>query len=254
VLAKSGVARGQLSLELTRKNFTPARVEGPQQKSPPPEDTSHWRVPVSDSDPSKGSSDALVTIIVLSDFECPFCSRVLPTLKRLDAEYPGDLRWVWKDNPMTAHRRARPAAYLARHARAKLGNPGFWAAHDALFASQKALDDAGLEALTGTLGLDWAEAERAITSERYAADVDAGIALARSFSAAGTPYFFINGRRLVGAQPYERFKAVVDSELGIARGLVQQGLRRDRVYAELMKSAKTPAEPAKKAVAPPTAH
>jgi hypothetical protein len=58
----------------------------------------------------------------------------------------------------------------------------------------------------------------------------------------------------VGAQPYERFKAVVDSQLGIARGLVQQGLRRDRVYAELMKSAKTPAEPARKAVAAPTAH
>jgi protein-disulfide isomerase len=254
VLEKSGVARGQLSLELTRKNFAPGRVEVPQQKAAPAEDTSNWRVPVSDADPSKGPSDALVTIIELSDFECPFCSRVLPTLKRLDAEYPGDLRWVWKDNPMAAHRRARPAAYLARHARAKLDDPGFWAAHDALFASQKTLDDAGLQALAGTLGLDWLQAERAITSGRYAADVDAGIALARSLSAAGTPYFFINGRRLVGAQPYERFKALVDTQLGIARGLVQQGVRRDRVYAELMKSAKTPAEPEKKAVPAPTVH
>ena len=252
-LAKSGVPRAQVSLELTRKNFAPVGAEPAAKKAPPPEDTTHWRVPVSNDDPSKGPSDALVTIVELSDFECPFCSRVVPTLHKLEQEYAADLRIVWQDNPMAAHRRARPAAYFAHHARAKLGNAGFWAAHDGLFENQKALDDAGLEALAQKLGLSWSDAERAITSGRYASKVDDGIALARDFAAAGTPHFFINGRRLVGALPYERFKTIVDAELAVARGLVKQGLRRDRVYAELMKSAQPPAEPEKKKVPAPTA-
>jgi protein-disulfide isomerase len=130
-LAKTGVSKSKISLELTKKNFTP--TEEPKPQAPPPEDTNVWKVPVAEDDPVKGPADALVTIVEFSDFQCPFCSRVEPTITKVMEEYKDDVRVVWKDNTLPFHQRAKPAAYLARFAYEKGGNKGFWAAHDALF-------------------------------------------------------------------------------------------------------------------------
>jgi protein-disulfide isomerase len=250
-LAKTGVARSRLSLELTQKNFTLPEPERTQPPAPRVDETV-WKVPVTNDDPSRGPADALVTIIEFSDFECPFCSKVEPTLSQLLEEYSKDVRLVWKDLPASMHRRAKPAAMLARFAQAEKGNAGFWAAHDALFKSQKDLGDESLERIAEQLGLDAKRARAAQSSGPLSAKVDEGVELSRDFAITGPPHFFINGRRLSGAQPYSAFKTLVDSQLAIAQGLVNRGVPREDVFRELMKSAKLAPEPEKKVVSAPT--
>ncbi|HVZ31095.1 MAG TPA: thioredoxin domain-containing protein [Polyangiaceae bacterium] len=249
-LAKTGVPRSKVSLELTKKNFT--KPEEPKPQQPPPEDTTIWKVPVGDEDPVRGADDALVTIIEYSDFQCPFCGRVEPTLAKLMDDYKGDIRLVWKDNPLPFHPRAKPAATLARFAYEKGGDKQFWAAHDALFANQSNLEDNGLEEVAKKVGLNWEKVKKAIAEDKYAARFTSTIDQAADFEARGTPHFFINGRRVSGAQPIEKFKEIVDAQLAIAKGLVAKGVPRDKVFRELMKTAKGPAEPEKKDVAAPT--
>jgi protein-disulfide isomerase len=251
-LVKSGTPRGKVSLELTKKNYTaaPEQPEKPQQ--PAPDDTTIWKVPVADNDPVRGPNDALVTVVEFSDFQCPFCSRVEPTINKLIEEYPNDVRVVWKDNALPFHQNAKPAAYLARFAFEKGGNKGFWAAHAALFEGQKNLDESGLQEIAKKLNLNWDQANAAIKSGKYADKIDESMDLAMDFEARGTPHFFINGRRLSGAQPYEKFKEVVDAQLAVAKGLVAKGVAKDKVFRELMKTAKAPQEPEKKNVAAPT--
>jgi len=251
-LMKSGTPRGKVSLELTKKNYTaaPEQPEKPQQ--PAPDDTTIWKVPVADNDPARGPNDALVTVVEFSDFQCPFCARVEPTINKLLEEYPNDVRVVWKDNALPFHQNAKPAAYLARFAFEKGGNKGFWAAHAALFEGQKNLDEAGLQEIAKKLNLNWDQANAAIKSGKYADKIDESMDLAMDFEARGTPHFFINGRRLSGAQPYEKFKEVVDAQLAVAKGLVAKGVAKDKVFRELMKTAKAPQEPEKKNVAAPT--
>jgi protein-disulfide isomerase len=251
-LAKTGVARGKVSLELTKKNFTAAPAEADKPQAPPPEDTAIWKVPVADDDPVKGPADALVTIIEFSDFQCPFCSRVNPTIQKVLDEYKNDVRVVWKDNALPFHNRAKPAAYLARFAYEKQGNKGFWATHDALFEGQKNLEDAGLQEIAKKVGLNWDQANAAIQSGKYADKIDESMDLASEFEARGTPHFFINGRRLSGAQPYEKFKELIDLQLASAKAVMAKGVSRDKVFRELMKTAKAPPEPEKKVVPAPT--
>lgn len=247
-MVTAGTKKGEVALALTKKNFKPA--EAPK-KAERKEDTTVWKIPVLADDPVKGGKDALVTIVEFSDFQCPFCTRVNPTVKKLLAEYKGDVRIVWKDNPLPFHKRAKPAAELGRFAFEKGGSDGFWKAHDELFASQKNLEDAGLESIAKKLGLNWAEAQKAMKSGRLAKKVTANLDLGSDFAVRGTPHFFINGRRLSGAQPYDVFKKLVDSRLAIANALVKKGVARSKIYSEVMKTAKAPAEPEKRVVPEP---
>jgi protein-disulfide isomerase len=248
-LAKTGVAKNKVSLELTKKNFS--KPEEPKPQAPPPEDTTIWKVPVMDDDPMQGPADALVTIVQFSDFQCPFCTRVEPTLTQLLQDYKGDLRVVWKDNPLPFHPRAKPASALARFAYEKGGNKGFWAAHAALFEGQKNLEDAGLEEISKKLGLPWDKVKQAIADNKYGARIAQDLEIGSEFDVKGTPHFFINGRRLSGAQPVDKFKEIIDAQLVVAKGLVAKGVPRDKVFRELMKTAKGAAEPEKKDVPAP---
>jgi protein-disulfide isomerase len=253
-LAKTGVSRGKISLELTKKNYTatPEAQQADKPAAPPPDDLTVWKVPVADNDPVRGPKDALVTIIEFSDFECPFCARVEPTIAKLVQEYPNDVRVVWKDNPLPFHKNAKPAANLARFAYEKGGDKGFWAAHEALFANQKSLDEAGLQDVAKKLNLNADQVLQAIKESKYQDKIDESTDLAMDFEARGTPHFFINGRRLSGAQPYEKFKELVDAQLTVAKALAAKGVAKDKVFRELMKTAKAPPEPEKKNVPAPT--
>jgi protein-disulfide isomerase len=251
-LAKTGVAKSRLSLELTQKNFTLPEPERAKPPTPPRVDETVWKVPVTNDDPSRGPADALVTIIQFSDFECPFCNKVEATLSQLLEEYPKDVRLVWKDMPAPMHPRAKPAALLARFAHAEKGNAGFWAAHDALFESQRDLADESLARIAEQLGLDAKKARAAQSSRTLGAKIDEGFELSQDFEITGPPHFFINGRRLSGALPYATFKTLVDSQLAIAQDLVRRGVAREAVFRELMKSAKPAPEPEKKVISAPT--
>ncbi len=223
--------------------------DGKDPKKPKEDDKTVYRVPVGDS-PFKGAPDALVTIIEFSDFQCPFCSRVEPTISTVLKDYPGKVRVVWKHRPLPFHKRATPASNLAIEAQKQKGLDGFWAAHELLFKNQKALEDADLEKYAAELGLDVEKAKKAMADNKYGDIINADNELADEVEAGGTPHFFINGRRLSGAQPVEAFKKVIDEQLVAAEALVAKGIARKDVYETLQKEAKEAAPPEKKDVGP----
>jgi len=238
---------------LTNKHQTAEAAAQPPSKQADDEDLNVWKVPVSADDPVRGAKDALVTVVEFSDLQCPFCKRVEDTLKQLTESYGKDLRIVWKDNPLPFHPRARPAAYLARYAYTQKGNDVFWRAHDQLFQSNPKLEDVDFERIAGQLGLNWAAAKAASDRGVFAAKIDGSIALASELQARGTPHFFINGRRLSGAQPYENFAKLVDEQLALAKGLVASGTPRANVYEKIIRNGKEPPPPERKVVPAPDA-
>ncbi len=211
----------------------PARPAAPTQRAarPTEDPKAVYRVPVEDS-PAKGPADALVTIVESSDFECPFCKRVVPTLKQLEDAYRGKVRFVFKQNPLPFHARALPAAIATEEARAQGGDAKFWAMHDALFGAAT-LDDAAIEQAATQVGLDVAKVRDAIKAGKYKDRIERDQKLVQSVGAPATPSFFVNGRKLAGAQPFEAFKAVVDEELAKAQALVASGTLAGQLYAKI---------------------
>ncbi|HVP69612.1 MAG TPA: thioredoxin domain-containing protein [Anaeromyxobacteraceae bacterium] len=197
-----------------------------------------YKIPVEDS-PARGPQDALVTVVESSDFECPFCKRVQPTMKQLEEAYPGKLRFVFKHNPLPFHPKAMPSAVASEEARQQGGAAKFWAMHDKLFESNPNLDRPTLEKLAQDLGLDMAAFKKALDEQRYEQRIRRDQALAQSVGASGTPTFFINGRKVVGAVPLEVFKSVVDEELKKAEDLVKSGVAAHDVYAKTIENGKT---------------
>jgi protein-disulfide isomerase len=148
--------------------------------------------------------------VVFSDFQCPFCSRAVPTLQQIEQSYGKDVRIVWKHQPLAFHPQAFPAAEAAEAAREQ---GKFWQMHDLLFANQSQLSQAQYEALAKQLGLDQAKFKAALDSHRNKGRIDEDMKLAQQLGVNGTPTFFVNGRRIVGAQPYDAFKQAIDAEL-----------------------------------------
>jgi protein-disulfide isomerase len=213
-------------------------------------DETVWRVPVFPDDPTLGPADALVTVVEFSDFQCPFCKRVLPTIEQLMDEHEGEIRLVWKDQPLPFHPRARPAALLARAAYERRGNDGFWAAHAALFDSQNSLENDDLQGIAKSLGIPWAPVAAAI-AKKDSKKIDQSQSLAEDVEARGTPYFFLNGVRLSGAQPLEQFQTSFLARRERALALVQSGVARDKVYETIIQTGKHAAAPDKIVVPAP---
>ena len=242
---------------LTNKN----QAAGPDKPAAPAaakpdaeeEDKSVWKVAVLDDDPVRGPKDALVTMVVFSDFQCPFCKRVEDTLKQVTETYPNDVRIAWKDNPLPFHPRAKPSATLARMAYKVKGDKGFWEAHDALFASNPKLEDDDLKGIAEKIGLSWDDVKKAIDTNKFGERFDQSVDLAADLQARGTPHFFINGVRLSGAQPFDAFKKAIDDQLAKAKALVAKGTPKSKVYDEIMKEGKEPPPPEKKEIAAPDA-
>jgi len=168
-------------------------------------------VSVAAANPSLGAASAPVTLVEFSDYQCPFCQRVEPTLKRLRAVYGDKIRIVWKDFPLT---QIHPQAVKAGEAAHCAGDQGkYWELHDVLFAKQQELQLDDLKRHALELGLDGAKFNQCLDSSKYAERVSEGVAEGGALGVNSTPTIFINGRRLSGAQPYEVFAAIIDEEL-----------------------------------------
>lgn len=226
--------------------------EAAARPSAAPDDKTVYKVPVAQNDPQKGPEDALVTVVVFSDYQCPFCSRVEPTLTALKQKYGEDLRIVWKDNPLPFHQDATPAAIFALEAYEQGGDKKFWEAHDLLFENQRALSRADLENYGKKLGLNEKKLKAALENSEHKEKIEADKALASQLGASGTPSFFINGRSLRGAQPQPAFEKIIEEELTKAKSKVQSGTPKAKVYEELTKdgATKPSAAPAAKAADP----
>jgi protein-disulfide isomerase len=208
----------------------------------PDDGVERLRAEVPENAPQRGPDDALVTIVMWSDYQCPFCKRVEPTVSRILNEHGDDVRVVWRDNPLPFHQQAMPAAEAAREAYAQGGDEKFWEMHDLLFENQQSLARADLERYAQQIGLDMNRFRRALDQHTHREAIQEDQQAAQQLGARGTPAFFINGRNLMGAQPYERFDSVITEELAAARRLVEGGMDRGEVYGALMRNART--EPA----------
>jgi protein-disulfide isomerase len=186
-------------------------------------------VPIGDS-PARGPADALVTLVEFSDFECPYCKQVEPTLKTLLARYPRTLRLVWKDYPLQQHKSARLLANFAADAGFRGSNAGFWAVHDGLFAHTGDVDDGMLGDVAGKAGLDGALLVIAAHSGVHDAAIRADMALGERLEVNGTPTFFANGRRIQGALALDQFDALIRAELTSAERIVSRGVAKGKVY------------------------
>lgn len=232
----SGVSPGNVHARRVAENFSkaaPLPTSAPKPVAVLP-DTTIFHVPVGRS-PTLGSPNALVTVVMFQDFQCPFCKRAAVTIDALRKEFGNDLRVVFKHNPLPFHKEAMPAAKLAMEARAQKGNAGFWQAHDALFAESR-IDEAVLDQTAQSLRLNPHAARSAMTGNRHQAAIEADMDLAKQLGATGTPTFYINGRKLTGAQPIESFRGLVNEVMLAARALTQRGIPRSRVYAETIKN------------------
>jgi protein-disulfide isomerase len=199
------------------------------------------QIPVLSTDPIRGSQDALVTIVLFSDFQCPFSRRTVATLAALEREYESQIRIVYKDNPLPFHMSAEAAAKVARYIHRERGNDAFWRAFGQIFTQQVKLQEArDTESLFGEVlssaGLTLAAYKRA-SGEPLEKEIAESRKLALGVEAPSTPYFFINGRRLPGAQPLENFKKMLETELRIAERIVTEGTSRSAIYDALMETA-----------------
>lgn len=241
-VVQRGIPRARVYASVIAGGLENADSPEPEQEAPArplPDPNAVYRVPVGTS-PVQGRADALVTVVIFSDFQCPFCSRVEPTLEQLRTQYGNNIRFVWKNNPLPFHDNAMPAAEAAMEVYAQVGARGFWPFHDLLFANQQTLDRASLERFAQTIrGVNMTRFRRALDAHTHQAAIEADQTLARELGATGTPSFFINGRNLRGAQPIEAFRTMIDAALADARQRVQDGTRASRVYDAIMEHGAT---------------
>ncbi|AKT37569.1 DsbA family protein [Chondromyces crocatus] len=235
-LRSQGVPPTRIYAQLSDAQYVyPERAAARPTKEAP--DTTVWSVPI-DGSPIRGNRNAPITLVMFAEFQCPFSARVLPTLEALEQRYGDKLRIVFKHTPLPFHHRAIPASQLAIEAQAQKGEAAFWKAFKLLFENQKQLEDNDLDAHARTLGLNVAAARRAITTSKHKARIDADMNLGEELAASGTPHFFVNGRRLLGAQPAEAFTALIDELLPQAQALLDAGTPPAKLYDTLQKDAK----------------
>jgi len=215
----------------------PAAAPGKAQRPPArsgPDPKLTYKVDVGDA-AVKGSDEALVTIVEWSDFQCPFCNRVNPTMAKIHETYGDKVRVAFKHNPLPMHNRAMAAALAAEAAGRQ---DKFWEMHDKLFANGRALTDENFEKWASELGLDVAKFKTDMKDKALETKVRKQQSQGAVLGARGTPSFFVNGRHLSGAQPFEAFKALIDVELKEAEALVAKGTAKKDVYATVIAKGK----------------
>ncbi len=233
--AAAGTPRDRLYAQLTAQSFVPpAQPEADAD----PVDTTVYLVPVGAS-PARGPATAPVTIVEFADFQCPYCARAEDTLKQVTTRYGDKVRVVWKDAPLPFHKRAEPAAELAAEAFAQKGHAGFWRVHDLLLAQRGSLDDSDLAAVAAAAGLDVDAARRSFEKHGHRDAIEEDLDLADDLDATGTPTFFVNGRKVVGAQPFEVFQALIDEQLTAAQAVLDHGAAPQQLYEILQRGARS---------------
>ena len=167
-----------------------------------------------DGDPQLGPDDAKVTIVEFSDFQCPYCKRFRDdTFDALFEKYGDDIRFVFRNYPLPAT--LHPEAQKAAEAAACANEQGkFWEMHDLLYENQATLGDDLYKQLAEDLKLDTDQFNECLDTDKYKDEVLADQQAGTSYGVSGTPTFFVNGWRIVGAYPISEFEKYIDQELG----------------------------------------
>ena len=164
-----------------------------------------------DTKPVGCSNDCVITVVEYSEYQCPFCSRVMPVALKLLKDYKGRVRWIVRDFPLGFHNRARPAAIAAKCA-SEQGK--FWDMYDTLFNNQRSLSDNDLRAYGKAIGLSQSKYEACLNNpEKALVQIEENYRSGEKLGVTGTPSYFVNGRKIDGALPYEAFKDIFEEEL-----------------------------------------
>ncbi|UCH81254.1 MAG: DsbA family protein [Nitrospiraceae bacterium] len=167
-----------------------------------------YNLPIGTS-PIKGNKKAPVTIVEFSDFQCPYCARLQPTLKQVLEAYPNDVKLVFKDFPLSFHKQAKNAAKAARAA----GEQGkYWEMHDLIFEKFSTVNEAMMKEFAEKLNLDMNKFQADFNSTKYDNLIEQDINLGRTAGVTGTPSLFLNGKRMQ-RRSFEDFKAAIDEIL-----------------------------------------
>jgi protein-disulfide isomerase len=156
------------------------------------------------------NSNRTVEIVEFSDFQCSYCGAAEPTVKQVLANYGSRVNFVYKNYPLSIHPYAWKAAEAYEIA-LQYGKGTEY--HDILFANQNALDVDSLKKYARQVGIPGAEFDRLLDSGAMSQNVSADQAEGERLGVTGTPTFFINGRMLVGSQPYSEFEKIINEEL-----------------------------------------
>lgn len=178
-------------------------------KRPPQEDFSKVHdIPLGDS-PVRGGMSAPVTIVEFSDFQCPYCARLQPTLKQVLDAYPKEVRLVYKQFPLSFHPQARNASKAALAA----GEQGkFWEMHDIVFANHNKLSEEKFKEFAAKIGLNAAKFDADYKSNKYDKQIQDEITLGNTVGVRGTPSLYLNGKKMAG-RSLNDFKTAIDSAL-----------------------------------------
>jgi protein-disulfide isomerase len=160
--------------------------------------------------PAKGPENAPVTIVEFSDFQCPYCSRVIPAIDEAVKVYGDQVRVVFRQFPLSMHKDAQKAAEASLCANEQ---GKFWGLHDAMFANQQALGVEQLKGKAAELGVDAKKFNACLDGGKYAQQVATDLAEGSQAGVSGTPAMFINGRFVSGAVPFDQLASIIDDEL-----------------------------------------
>lgn len=240
-----GVDPGELYEALTSSGERKAHAiatGADDRETPELDQAASYRVGLGLESHRRGSSDALVTLVEFSDFDCSYCRATRATLEQLAKEQGSDLRIVYRHKPLIAIGNTK----LAAEAAVAAGAQGkFWKFHDQAFAHDAPLRRADLEEIGREIGLDMDAYRRALDERKYLPQVIADAADAASLGVKGTPTFFINGTPLIGAVPIARFRELIAEKRKQAEKIVASGVAREDLYDEIGRRAELAAAAAK---------
>ncbi|MDD2807469.1 MAG: thioredoxin domain-containing protein [Patescibacteria group bacterium] len=213
------LANGQGGFSLGSKNAPGANANVAAAPTPTPTPTptpsagdDFSKVPkVTASDHVRGDNNAAVTLIEYSDYQCPYCSQLEPTMEKILADYKGKVRIVYRNFPLTTIHPYAQGAAEASECAAEQGK--FWEMHDQLFSNQTALDETSLKSYAAKIGLNTSQFDSCLTSHKYASQISQSASDAQASGITGTPGVWVGNQLIKGAYPYDTFKQLIDSLL-----------------------------------------
>jgi protein-disulfide isomerase len=163
-----------------------------------------------DGDPVRGPASAKVTIVEFSDFQCPYCAKAAGEVKQILNKYPKDVRLIFKQFPLDIHSQAAVAAEasLAAHAQGK-----FWEMHDKFYANFRSISEARILTWGQEVGLDMTRFKKDLDSHKYRARITAEEKQGEDAGVAGTPTFYINGKKLNSSFEFATIEPVIQTEM-----------------------------------------
>ncbi len=221
LMADSTLNDADLSAKIDEgiENYIQRQIEQQQkaQEASQPKDLSKADFEsLKDDDAVKGEKNAKVTIVEFSDFECPYCGMYYEnTFKQLKETYidTGKVNYVFRDFPLSFHEDAYPAALAAECLREQKGDSAYFLLHDRMFENQDKLSYENFEKWAGEFGADKGKFKACFDGDKFKDEIASDMKDGQSVGVQGTPAFFVNGRFLSGAQPFDNFKAIIDEEL-----------------------------------------